>query len=339
MPASGWGSIEMQGDWRGKRVLVTGGAGFLGSGICHALAAQGARVVALDAMVPDGGASPLNLEGSNVMLVRGDIRDAELHSLCQGIDVLFNMAAQTSHMGGQRDPVADIAINAVAQVRLIGVMREAAPKAVVVHASTRQFYGRPQYLPVDEKHTVNPPDANGVSKWAGEQYWLLESRVHHRPVVSLRLTNCYGPRLRIKDARQTFLGIWIRRVLEGEPFEVWGGEQLRDLTYLDDVVDAFLRAAQHAHEPQLGGRVFNVGGAPPLSLKDLAEKLIAANGGVGRYELKEFPADRALIDIGSFAADDRAFRAATGWWPRVDVDEGLRRSLAWYRPRLAEYTA
>jgi nucleoside-diphosphate-sugar epimerase len=331
-------SVAMD-NWRGKRVLVTGGAGFLGSGICHALAAQGARVVALDAMVPDGGANPLNLEGSNVMLVRGDIRDAEMHSLCNGIDVLFNMAAQTSHMGGQKDPVSDIAINAVAQVRLIGIMREAAPKAVVVHASTRQFYGRPQYMPVDEKHTVNPPDSNGVSKWAGEQYWLLENRVHGRPVVSLRLTNCYGPRLRIKDARQTFLGIWIRRVLEGEAFEVWGGEQLRDLTYLDDVTDAFLRAASHATEPQVNGHVFNIGGPPPLSLKDLADRLVAANGGKGSYVMKEFPADRAQIDIGSYAADDRAFRAATGWWPRVDVDEGLRRSLEWYRPRLDEYVA
>jgi len=163
--------------------------------------------------------------------------------------------------------------------------------------------------------------------------------VHHRPVVSLRLTNCYGPRLRIKDARQTFLGIWIRRVLEGEAFEVWGGEQLRDLTYLDDVTDAFLRAALQADRPEVNGRVFNIGGPPPLSLKELAERLIAANGGQGSYVNKEFPADRAQIDIGSYAADDRAFRAATGWWPRVDVDEGLRRSLEWYRPRLSEYIA
>ena len=324
--------------WRGKRVLVTGGAGFLGSGLCHALAARGARVTALDAMMPDGGANPANLEGAGVLLVRGDIRDAELHSLCQGIDVLFNLAAQTSHMGGQRDPVADIEINAVAQVRLIQAMREAAPKATVVHASTRQFYGRPQYLPVDEKHTVNPPDANGVSKWAGEQYWLLEQRVHGRPVVALRLTNCYGPRLRIKDARQTFLGIWVRRVLEGEPFEVWGGEQLRDLAYLDDVTDAFLRAAEQAGRPEVAGRVFNIGGSPPMRLIELADRLIAANGGKGRYVIKEFPADRAPIDIGSYAADDRAFRAATGWWPRVDVDEGLGRTLEWYRARLADYT-
>lgn len=323
--------------WRGKRVLVTGGAGFLGSALCHALAGLGSRVTALDAMVPDGGANLRNLDGAGCLLVRGDIRDAELHSLCEGTDVLFNMAAQTSHMGGQKDPVADIDINAVAQVRLISVMREAAPRATVVHASTRQFYGRPLRLPVDELHPVNPPDANGVSKWAGEQYWLLENRVHKRPVVSLRLTNCYGPRLRIKDARQTFLGIWIRKALEGETFEVWGGEQLRDLTYVDDVTEAFIRAAECAALPAVAGQVFNLGGAPPASLLDLAERLIRANGGRGRYEVKQFPADRAPIDIGSYHADDRTFRDATGWSARVGLDEGLKRSLDWYRERLADY--
>jgi nucleoside-diphosphate-sugar epimerase len=323
--------------WRGKRVLVTGGAGFLGSALCHALAGLGARVTALDAMMPDGGANLANLEGANTLLVRGDIREIELHSLCQGVDVLFNMAAQTSHMGGQKDPVADIAINAVAQVRLIQVMREVAPGAIVVHASTRQFYGRPLHLPVDELHPVNPPDANGVSKWAGEQYWLLEQRVLGRPVVSLRLTNCYGPRLRIRDARQTFLGIWLRRVLEGEPFEVWGGTQLRDLTYVDDVIEAFLRAAECAAEEGVAGRVFNLGGSPPASLLDLADRLIAANGGLGRYDTREFPADRAPIDIGSYHADDHAFRGATGWVPGVGLDEGLRRSLDWYRTRLPDY--
>lgn len=321
--------------WRGRRVLVTGGAGFLGSALCHALARHGARVTALDAMMEDGGANRANLEGASVMLVRGDIRDTELASLCAGTEVLFNMAAQTSHMGGQRDPVADINVNAVAQVRLIQTMREAAPGATVVHASTRQFYGRPQYLPVDEKHTVNPPDANGVSKWAGEQYWLLESRVLHRPVVSLRLTNCYGPRLRIRDARQTFLGIWIRRVLEGEPFEVWGGEQLRDLTYVDDVTEAFLLAAEAA--PAVSGRVFNIGGPPPASLLEIARRLVAANGGQGHYAVKEFPADRAPIDIGSYHADDGAFRAATGWTPATGLDEGLRLTLDWYRARLPDY--
>jgi UDP-glucose 4-epimerase len=321
-------------DWAGRKVLVTGGAGFLGSNLCHALAGRGARVTALDGFLFGSGANPANLEGAPVELVRGDIRDLDLRSLCEGSDVIFNLAAQTSHMGGQKDPLADIAVNAVAQVRLIQAAREAAPEAVVVHASTRQFYGRPHRLPVDEEHPVAPPDANGVSKFAGEQYWMLEHRVEGRPVVSLRLTNCYGPRLRIRDARQTFLGIWIKCVLEERPFEVWGGAQLRDLTYVDDVTDAFIRAAEM---PSCHGRVFNIGGSPPASMHELAETLVRCAGGEARYVTREFPADRARIDIGSYYADDSAFRAATGWTPRTGIEEGIGRSLDWFRTRFAAY--
>ena len=320
--------------WANRRVLVTGGAGFLGSNLCHALAERGAKVTALDGFLFGGGANPANLEGAAVDLVRADIREVDLRSLCEGADVIFNLAAQTSHMGGQRDPLADIAVNAVAQVRLIQAAREAAPEAVVVHASTRQFYGRPVRLPVDEEHPVNPPDANGVSKFAGEQYWMIEHRTMGRPVVSLRLTNCYGPRLRIRDARQTFLGIWLRNVLEGRPFEVWGGEQLRDMTYVDDVTDAFLRAADM---PACHGRVYNIGGAPPASLREIAETMVRASGGTARFTTREFPADRKLIDIGSYHADDRAFRAASGWSPDVALEDGIGRALAWFAPRMESY--
>ena len=320
--------------WQGKRVLVTGGAGFLGSNLALALTERGAKVTALDGFLFGGGANPANLTGSSVELVRGDVRDIDLRPLCEGASVIFNLAAQTSHMGGQNDPLADIAVNAVAQVRLIQAAREAAPDAVVVHASTRQFYGRVQKLPVDENQPVAPPDANGVSKFAGEQYWMLEHRVRHRPVVSLRLTNCYGPRLRIRDARQTFLGIWIRCVLEGKPFEVWGGEQLRDLTYVDDVTETFLLAAETA---ACHGRIFNIGGSPPASLRDIAELLVRLAGPPARYAVRQFPADRATIDIGSYHADDTAFRDATGWQPRVSLEEGIARSLDWFRPRLADY--
>ena len=321
-------------NWSGRRVLVTGGAGFLGSNLCHALARLGARVVALDGFLFGGGANAKNLEGSPVELVRGDIRDIDLRPLCEGASVIFNLAAQTSHMGGQADPLADIAVNAVAQVRLIQAAREAAPDAIVVHASTRQFYGRVQKLPVDENQPVAPPDANGVSKFAGEQYWLLEHRVRGRPVISLRLTNCYGPRLRIRDARQTFLGIWIRCVLEGKPFEVWGGSQLRDLTYVDDVTAAFLRAAECQ---ACYGNIYNIGGSPPASLTALADMMVRLAGPSAHYTTREFPADRARIDIGSYHADDSAFRSATGWVPEVSLEEGIGRTLEWYRARLPEY--
>lgn len=321
-------------DWSGRRVLVTGGAGFLGSNLCLALAARGARVTALDGFLFGGGANPKNLDESRVELVRGDIREIDLRPLCEGADAIFNLAAQTSHMGGQNDPLADIAVNAVAQVRLIQAAREAAPDATVVHASTRQFYGRVEKLPVDESQPVAPPDANGVSKFAGEQYWLLEHRVRGRPVVSLRLTNCYGPRLRIRDARQTFLGIWIRCVLESRPFEVWGGAQLRDMTYVDDVTEAFLRAAEY---PACHGHIFNIGGAPPASLHELAELVVRLAGPPAHFTTREFPADRARIDIGSYHADDSAFRAATGWAPKIGLEEGIGRTLEWFGGRLADY--
>jgi UDP-glucose 4-epimerase len=319
--------------WRGKRVLVTGGAGFLGSGLCHALGAMGAEVTALDAMLEGSGAHKDNLEGSGATLVTADLRDAELAPHTEGLDAVFNMAGQTSHAGSMADPFTDLDINTTAQLRLIAALREGSPDAVLVHASTRQFYGTPRYLPVDEAHPLAPPDPNGVSKLAGEQYWLLEHRTRNRRVTSLRLTNCYGPRLRVRDARQTFLGIWLRRLLEGQPFEVWGGAQLRDLAYLDDVVAAFLLAAE---TPGCAGSVFNLGGAPPVSLLALAEAAVGANGG-GRFLFKEFPAERAAIDIGSYHADDTAFRAATGWAPKVPLQEGLKRSLDWFRPRLEAY--
>lgn len=324
----------VEAPWRGRRVLVTGGAGFLGSNLCHALAALGARVTALDGFLEGGGANAASLEGADVRLVRATLLEADLAGLCEGVDVVFNLAAQTSHMGGQADPIGDLAINAMAQLRLIQAARDAAPDAVVVHASTRQFYGRPRHLPVDEGHAIAPPDANGVSKFAGEQYWMLEHRLRGRPVVSLRLTNTYGPRLRIRDGRQTFLGLWVRRVLEREPFEVWGGDQLRDLAYVDDMVAAFIRAAGCT---ACHGQIYNVGGAPPVSLRTLADLLVDLAGGQARYEVRAFPADRAAIDIGSYHADDTLFRSHSGWAPLTGVEAGLSRTLAWFRPRVAAY--
>jgi UDP-glucose 4-epimerase len=314
----------------GLRCIVTGGAGFLGATLAASLGARGARVTAIDALLPGTGANRANLEGLDVAFVEADLRTAELGPLVEGADAIFHLAAQTSHMGSQADPRGDLGQNADATLRLILAAREAAPAARVVHASTRQLYGRPRALPVAEDHPIDPPDANAVSKWAAEQYWLLEAKVHGRPVVSLRLTNCYGPRLRIADAKQTFLGLWIRRVLEGEAFEVWGGEQMRDLAYGDDVAEAFIAALDAP------SGAYNLGGSPPVSLRELGAALIRANG-AGEFRVETFPADRAKIDIGSYAADDRAFRAATGWAPRVTLEEGLARTLAWFRPRIDRY--
>jgi nucleoside-diphosphate-sugar epimerase len=322
--------------WNGRRVLVTGGAGFLGSNLSLALAARGAKVAALDCFLEGGGANPANLRGSDVEIIGGDLRTLELAPVCDGVSVLFNLAAQTSHLGGQLDPNADIEINAVAQLRLIEALRIAAPDAIVVHASTRQFYGRVASLPVDETSPINPPDANGVTKFAGEQYWMLEHRIRRRPVVALRLTNCYGPRQRICDDKQGFLGVWLRCALQGKHFEVWDGRQLRDMTYVDDVSDAFIAAAEIVN---CHGRAFNIGGTAPITLAALAALLKAVADGKASFVTRQFPVERSLIDIGSYYADDRAFRSASGWAPKIDSELGLRMSLEWFGKRLGDYVA
>jgi UDP-glucose 4-epimerase len=320
----------------GARALVTGGMGFLGSTLAARLVKLGAEVAIIDSIYPEGGANPANIAAirGRVQVETAALGDMQaVAPLCAGRDYVFSLAARTSHIGSVQDPVGDLAANAHDQLVLLEACRAQAPKARIVYAGTRQIYGRPDRLPVDETHPLRPPDPNGISKMAGEAYHLLYHRLHGLGTVSLRLTNCYGPRMRIKDARQTFLGLWVRRVLEGAPFEVWGGEQRRDLAYADDVADAFLCAAA---TPETAGLAFNIGGAPAVPLAELARLVIAANDG-GRYELRDFPPDRRAIDIGDYEADDRLFRGLTGWRPRVDLAQGLARTLAYFRPRLAEY--
>ncbi|HUB95805.1 MAG TPA: NAD-dependent epimerase/dehydratase family protein, partial [Stellaceae bacterium] len=269
-----------------------------------------------------------------VRLTVGDVRDTgSLAPLIEGRAYLFNLAGRTSHMGSLEKPVDDLEVNALAQLRLLELCRTVNPGLVIVHAGTRQIYGRPDALPVDESHPVRPPDPNAVAKHAGEAYHLLYHRLYGLATVSLRLTNTYGPGLRIKDDRQAFLGVWVRRVLQGEPIEVWGGEQRRDLAYVEDVADAFLLAAI---APEARGRAFNIGAGPSLSLGELAQLMIAANGG-GSVRVLPFPSDRRRIDIGDYEADDRAFRAVTGWAPRTMLADGLKRTFDYYRSRRGDY--
>jgi UDP-glucose 4-epimerase len=262
-----------------------------------------------------------------------DIRDEHsMRRLVQGKDYLFNLAGQTSHLDSMRDPFTDLEINCKAQLSLLEVCRHYNTELKIVFASTRQIYGRPEYVPVDERHPQRPVDVNGINKMAGEWYHILYSHVYGIRACSLRLTNTYGPRMRVKDARQTFVGAWIRSLVEGRPFEVWEGDQLRDFTYVDDAVDALLLAAR---SDAASGAIFNLGG-DRCSLKELAELLVRANGG-GDYTVRRFPEDHRRIDIGSYYADDSRFRAACDWEPRISLPEGLKRTLAYYRRELGEY--
>jgi UDP-glucose 4-epimerase len=329
-------AIDLPAAFAGARSVVTGGLGLIGSTVALRLVELGADVLLVDNLFPEYGGNLFNIAPirERVAVEIADIRDVRaMRDLLKGCRYLFNLAAQTSHLDSMTDPETDLAINCRAQLTLLEACRQVCPDVHVAYASTRQIYGRPRYLPVDEKHPLHPVDVNGVNKMAGEAYHILFHDVYGIHAAALRLTNTYGPRMRIKDARQTFIGVWLRAVLEGKPFEVWDGAQLRDLTFVDDAAQALLLAAV---APAANGGVFNIGGER-LSLRDLAQALVAAAGGGGSFATREFPAERKRIDIGDYYADDALFRAATGWQPQTPIGEGLTRSLAYFRRHLAEY--
>lgn len=320
----------------GKRVLVTGGLGFIGSNLARSLVEIGARVSIVDSLMPEYGGNRRNLAGmaAKVTVHVADVRDwPRLPSLVRGQDYLFNLAGQTSHMDSMTDPQTDLDINCRAQLAILEACRLHNPRIRIVFASTRQIYGRPDYLPVDEKHPLRPVDVNGINKIAGESFHLLYSRVYGLAATALRLTNTIGPRMRIKDARQTFVGVWVRRLLEDKPIEVWGGEQLRDFTYVDDAVEAFLLAAA---QPEAVGAVFNLGGPPPVTLQRLAEMLVEINGS-GEFAVREFPGERKKIDIGDYYADDRLIGRKLGWKPKTGLRAALERTVEFYRRELEHY--
>ncbi|EFL86294.1 hypothetical protein HMPREF1022_01926 [Desulfovibrio sp. 6_1_46AFAA] len=323
-------------DFSGANVLITGGAGFIGANLARHLVDAGATVTIADSLIPEYGGNLANLEGfrHKVFLNITDVRDTHaLSHLIRGQDFLFNLAGQTSHMDSMSDPFTDLEINAKAQLSILEACRAHNPGVKIVFAGTRQIYGRPDHLPVDEDHPIRPVDINGIHKVAGEWYHLLYNNVYGLRSTVLRLTNTYGPCMRIKDARQTFVGIWIRLILEGKPFEVWGGEQLRDFTYVDDCVAALLMAAAN---PKADGRVYNLGGNSVVSLRELAATLIAVHKG-GSYVLREFPAERKKIDIGDYYSKDARIRGELGWRPTTSLAEGLKCSLAYFAPRLEQY--
>jgi UDP-glucose 4-epimerase len=323
--------------YRGRRVLITGGLGFIGSNLARRLVELAAEVALVDALIPEYGGNRANIAGieERVDVHVADVRDTRsLPALLRGHELVFNLAGQTSHVDSLHDPYTDLEINCRAQLSILETVRHVNPEAKVVFASTRQLYGRPQYLPVDERHPLAPVDPNGVNKAAGEWYHLVYGRIYGLRCSVLRLTNTYGPRMRVKDDRQTFLGIWLRRVVQGEELLVFGdGTQRRDFTYVDDAVEAFLLAgASEAAD----GEVFNVGGEPPVSLAELAQVLVEL-AGAGSWRLVPFPEERRTIDIGDYYADDSKLRSRLGWEPRVGLREGLERSLAFYREHGAWY--
>ena len=321
----------------GSDILVTGGLGFIGSALARRLVELGAKVTLVDSLIPEYGGNLFNIHDirDRVTVDLTDVRDAAaMSSLIKKRQFLFNLAGQTSHLDSMTDPMTDLNINAAAQLHILEACRLHNRDLKIVFASTRQVYGRPEYLPVDEKHPIEPVDVNGINKLAGEWYHLLYNNVYQIRACALRLTNTYGPGMRVKDARQTFLGIWIRRLIEGKPIQIFGdGKQRRDFNFVTDVVEALLRAAASR---EADGQLFNLGHHEQISLRELASMLVEINGS-GNYELVPFPDDRKAIDIGDYYADFRKIDEVLGWSPQVTLENGLKQTLEFYRANQGHY--
>jgi UDP-glucose 4-epimerase len=321
----------------GSACLITGGLGFIGANLARRLIALGAKVTLVDSLIPQYGGNLRNIHGLGpaATVNIADVRDEySMNYLVQGHDYLFNLAGQTSHLDSMIDPYSDLDINCRAQLSILEACRKNNARIRIVYASTRQIYGKPDYLPVDERHLLHPTDVNGINKMAGEWYHILYHNVYGIRATALRLTNTYGPRMRVKDARQTFLGIWMRLLLEGRPIQVFGdGLQVRDFNYVDDVVDAMLLSATNtaAH-----GQIFNLGSDERINLRDLAALLVEINGG-GEYQVVPFPPDRKAIDIGDYYGDYSLIRSTLDWQPQIGLRDGLARTLAYYRAEREYY--
>lgn len=325
--------------YRGRRVLVTGGLGFIGSNLTRLLVSLGADVVVVDSLLQGAGGLRFNVEdvAGAVSVLIEDVRHPEaMNRAVRDREVIFNLAGQVSHIDSMRDPYLDLEVNCRSQLTLLEACRYVNPAAKVVFAGTRQVYGRPQSLPVDETHLVRPTDINGINKVAGEYYHLVYNNAFGVRACSLRLTNVFGPRQLVRHNRQGFIGWFIRLAVEDRTIQIYGdGSQIRDLVFVDDATDAFLRAGA---DDACNGDVFNVGGLEPICHRDLAA-LIVDTAGAGRVEFVEWPPEKRAIDIGDFYANSAKFTRATGWKPSVTLREGLARTIAFYRLHLPVYLA
>ena len=325
--------------YRGKNVLITGGLGFIGSNLARRLVSLGANVTIIDSLIWAYGGNLFNVEDirNKLSINIGDIRDRySINHLIRGKDYLFNMAGQVSHIDSMADPFTDLEINVTSQVSILEACRQHNKDIKIVYPSSRQIYGKPQYLPVDERHPVRPTDVNGININAGEWYHILYNNVHGIRTASVRMTNVYGPRQLVKHNRQGFVGWFIRQAVEGNTIQIYGdGSQKRDLNFVDDVCDALLIVGA---DERANGQIYNLGSSEVVNLKELAGLLVELSGR-GSYELIPWPEEKKKIDIGDYYSDFSKIKNELGWQPKTSLREGLQKTVAYYKEHLDKYTA
>ena len=327
----------MQEHYSNKNVLITGGLGFIGSNLARRLVDMGAKVTIIDSLIWEYGGNMFNIAGieDRIKIDTGDIRDRHsINNLIRDKDYLFNLAGQVSHIDSMKDPFTDLEINVTSQISILEACRRHNKDIKIIYPSSRQIYGKPQYLPADEKHPINPTDVNGININAGEWYHILYNNVYGIRATSLRMTNVYGPRQLIKHNRQGFIGWFIRQAVEGNKIKIYGdGAQKRDLNYVDDVCLALLLVGA---SDKANGQIYNLGGNEIVSLKELVEMLVDL-AGRGSYELIPWPEEKKKIDIGDYYGDFSKIKNVFGWEPKTSLRDGLAETVEYYKKNFNKY--
>lgn len=329
-------AINLAENYLEKRILITGGLGFIGSNLAHELVALGSDVTILDSLYQRGGGNLCNIKEieGKVNLNFADIRDdGALNQLVKEKDYIFNLAAQLSHVDSMEKPFEDLRINCVGTLTLLEACRKHNDNVKIIYTGTRSQYGKIMYTPVDEKHPIFPVDTNGISKHAAEQYHLLYNRAYGIKTASLRLTNTYGPRHQMKHSRQGFMNWFIRQAMDGDVIKIFGnGMQIRDFNYIDDVVKALLLTGENKRSE---GEVFNLGGES----KNLLEivRLIIDVAQKGSFEIIPFPDERKNIEVGEYIANYTKINKCLGWKPKTGIEDGIKKTVGFYETNRAEY--
>lgn len=320
---------KMENYFKNKKILITGGLGFIGSTLAHRLAKIEADIYLIDSLIPEYGGNNFNINGieDKVKVNIADVRDKHsMDYLVKDKDIIFNLAGTLSHIDSMNDPFTDLEINCMSQLSILESCRKNNRDIKIIFAGTRGQYGKADHLPVDEKHLMHPTDVNGINNIAGESYHILYNNIYGIRAVSLRLTNTYGPRHQMKHHKQGIINWFIRQLIEEQTIKLYGdGKQIRDINYVDDVVEALLLVACNE---KADGEVFNLGGIPK-NLIDLVETMIDVYG-KGNYELIPFKDDLKKIEIGDYVANFEKIKNTAGWQPKISLEEGLRSSFDYY---------
>ena len=315
--------------YRGKRVLVTGGLGFIGLNISRRLLELGAKVTVLDNFMPTEVSRPLAEFIGNIKVAIADIRDEEkVERIVRGQEVIFNLAGKSGAADSNKTPLNDLDVNCRGHLNILEACRIFNPGAAIVFPSSRLVYGKPQYLPVDEKHPLAPESIYAVHKLAVENYHLIYGKLYGLKATILRISNPFGPFQPGEGRAYGIANSFIQAAVLGKPITLFGdGSQRRDYLFIDDLVACLLCAAQ---VPGSCGRTYNIGDGRGTSLLELAKMAVQAVG-QGNIVHVPWPDEYRAIETGDYLSDITAARNELGWSPSTNISEGVARTVVSYQ--------